>query len=577
MAASPSRARPRRRPPARRPRPLRRQCRPTACRCPPRCAGRAGAPTRSRAARSRTTPSASTPRLRASLAEPVGDRLWIAGEACAPGDPGTLAGARDSGQDAAEQVARVAEPGERVAVIGAGHGGAHRRACTSSTRASRSSSSRRATGSAAGCGRSTSTGSTAPIELGPVLVPDDEPLVEALGAASVDTVPFDAVVEARTPDGRRRADPADRRRRHRRRADLGATRSPADVSLAAALVGSGTRADADGRPTPTGSAPRPGSRTRSRAASQPATGRDDEPRLRPHRTDLARSPTRARLVTGRLADLLDALADRVDIAVLERRHPHRLRRPAGEPAPRLGRVAHRRPGDRHGAARRAEVRHAAVLTRAAATRTSTRSRRSAWASSTSVWLRFDEAFWRRTGDDRRGIRRRPDRPARRAHGRRREPRGRRLARRRRARPASRASSGSSRRRRRLDWRRSTIRSSRRRCSPISRPTPQRPVDGDEQRRDRHEDHEHERAVRGDAERRRRPAPRRGRSTGTSRRRRRAASVYGSHSVGYTSTQPTVDHGTGGFTAMMLSAVHAITASAGTTKCSSVSDHGTSTR
>ena len=65
----------------------------------------------------------STPRLRASLAEPVGDRLWIAGEACSAGDPGTLTGARDSGQDAAEQVARIAEPGERVAVIGAGMAG----------------------------------------------------------------------------------------------------------------------------------------------------------------------------------------------------------------------------------------------------------------------------------------------------------------------------------------------------------------------------------------------------------------------------------------------------------------------
>ena len=54
-------------------------------------------------------------------------------------------------------------------------------------------------------------------------------------------------------------------------------------------------------------------------------------------------------------------------------------------------------------------------------------------------------------------------------------------------------------------------------------------------------------------------------------------VYGSHSEGYTSTQPTVDHGTRGFTAMMLSAVQATTASAGTTKCSSVSDHGTSMR
>ena len=47
-----------------------------------------------------------TPSSARSLAEPVADRLFFAGEACDPDDPGTLAGARDSGRTAAKQVAR---------------------------------------------------------------------------------------------------------------------------------------------------------------------------------------------------------------------------------------------------------------------------------------------------------------------------------------------------------------------------------------------------------------------------------------------------------------------------------------
>jgi len=66
----------------------------------------------------------SDPRDRATLSEPVDDRLFFAGEAVSQEEPGTVYGARDSGLRAAIAVAEVAEPGERIAVVGAGIAGA---------------------------------------------------------------------------------------------------------------------------------------------------------------------------------------------------------------------------------------------------------------------------------------------------------------------------------------------------------------------------------------------------------------------------------------------------------------------
>jgi hypothetical protein len=61
---------------------------------------------------------------REALRRPVDDRVFFAGEATARTAPGTLGGARASGFDVAEAVAAVAEPGERIAVVGAGMAGA---------------------------------------------------------------------------------------------------------------------------------------------------------------------------------------------------------------------------------------------------------------------------------------------------------------------------------------------------------------------------------------------------------------------------------------------------------------------
>jgi monoamine oxidase len=65
----------------------------------------------------------STPQQREDLAEPILDRLFLAGEAVAVNAPGTVQGARDSGLSAARALAEIAEPGERIAVIGAGIAG----------------------------------------------------------------------------------------------------------------------------------------------------------------------------------------------------------------------------------------------------------------------------------------------------------------------------------------------------------------------------------------------------------------------------------------------------------------------
>lgn len=65
----------------------------------------------------------STPQHRADLSESLLDRLFFAGEATSDA-PGTVRGARTSGARAANEVAKVAEQGERIIIVGAGAAGA---------------------------------------------------------------------------------------------------------------------------------------------------------------------------------------------------------------------------------------------------------------------------------------------------------------------------------------------------------------------------------------------------------------------------------------------------------------------
>ena len=66
----------------------------------------------------------SNPDQRDSLARPVADRVFFAGEATSRSQPGTVSGAWASGQRAAEEIIDAADPTERIAVVGAGAAGA---------------------------------------------------------------------------------------------------------------------------------------------------------------------------------------------------------------------------------------------------------------------------------------------------------------------------------------------------------------------------------------------------------------------------------------------------------------------
>ena len=66
----------------------------------------------------------SAPQDRIAMREPIDGRLFFAGEATSDANPGTVYGARASGLRAAVEVEGVAEPGERITVVGAGIAGA---------------------------------------------------------------------------------------------------------------------------------------------------------------------------------------------------------------------------------------------------------------------------------------------------------------------------------------------------------------------------------------------------------------------------------------------------------------------
>lgn len=68
--------------------------------------------------------SHATPGQRAVLREPIAGRLFFAGEATSDERPATVEGASESGVRAATEILAIAEPGERIAVIGAGAAGA---------------------------------------------------------------------------------------------------------------------------------------------------------------------------------------------------------------------------------------------------------------------------------------------------------------------------------------------------------------------------------------------------------------------------------------------------------------------
>lgn len=252
-----------------------------------------------------------TPELREALAEPVADRIWFAGEACSVDAPGTLQGALASGRDAAAALLLAAEPGERVAVVGAGIAGlAAARALADEGVEVIVVEARTRIG-----GRIDSIEDDAfggEVELGPLFVGDDEPLGELLAEASVDTVPFAGTGETRAADGAVLDVPStgpDAIAAAHAWAVAEAAASPgSDASLLTALRRSGQLTAA----TP----------AEERAWIEHALGSGVEPVTGAGATlvsalddlaELARAPRR--LVTGRLANVADVLADGLDIAV----------------------------------------------------------------------------------------------------------------------------------------------------------------------------------------------------------------------------------------------------------------------
>lgn len=253
-----------------------------------------------------------TGELRAALAEPVGERLVFAGEATSTDAAGTWQGARSSGLRAAADIVRLGEPGERVAVIGAGLAGlTAARTLVDAGFEVIVIEARDRVG-----GRIDSAEADAfdvPVELGGVFLTDAGEVGEFeadLAAASVDRRPFDHVVEARTPDGA--AVPiSDAGRLAIAEAQAWAVTQPGALSLASALVGSGA-VPLPATPDASGVSPADWLSHAIVSGVQPATGATSA--MLAASVDLQQLEP-VQLVTGRMADYVEQLADSLDIAV----------------------------------------------------------------------------------------------------------------------------------------------------------------------------------------------------------------------------------------------------------------------
>ena len=249
--------------------------------------------------------------LRSALAEPIGERIVIAGEATSMDAAGTWQGARASGLRAAADIIRLGEPGERVVVVGAGLAGlAAARALVDAEFEVVVVEARDRFG-----GRIDSVdddGFDMPVELGGVFLTTDGPLGAELTEASVGRRPFDPTVEARTADGAS-VPISDTGRQAIAEAQGWAAAQPRPQSLASALVGSGV-VPLPATPDETGVSPADWLSHAIVSAVQPSTGATTA-RLAASAVDLERFTEPVDLITGRMADYVDALAEPLDIAV----------------------------------------------------------------------------------------------------------------------------------------------------------------------------------------------------------------------------------------------------------------------
>lgn len=253
----------------------------------------------------------STPQLRQALAEPVEARLVFAGEATDPDRPGTLEGARASGIRAAADIARLGEAGERVVVVGAGLAGltAARELVDAGFEVVVLEGRNRLGGR---IHSADATGFDTPVELGGVFTGDDDALIDMLHEASVDTVPFTADVSATTTAGLRVPIPATGPDAIATAQEWAATQ-PHDVSLATALTGSGAT-PLSAVPGESGVSPADWLAHTINSAVAPATGAVTSA-ISAAQYDANRLEQLGDLVTGRLSDLVDSLAEPLEIAV----------------------------------------------------------------------------------------------------------------------------------------------------------------------------------------------------------------------------------------------------------------------
>lgn len=253
----------------------------------------------------------STPELRRALAEPVESRLVIAGEATDPDHPGTLEGARASGIRAAADIARLGTAGERVAVVGAGLAGLT--AARALVDAGFEVVVLEARDRLGGRIHSTdATGFDTPVELGGVFTGDDEALIDALHEASVDTVPFAPDVSATTTAGLRLPIPTTGPDAIATAQEWAAVQ-PNDVSLATALTGSGAT-PLSAVPDDAGVSPADWLAHSINSGVAPTTGAITSV-ISAGQYDADRVGQLGELVTGRFSDLVDALAEPLEIAV----------------------------------------------------------------------------------------------------------------------------------------------------------------------------------------------------------------------------------------------------------------------
>ncbi|MFB9311197.1 hypothetical protein BJY17_002987 [Agromyces hippuratus] len=253
----------------------------------------------------------STPQLRRALAEPVEGRLVFAGEATDPDRPGTLEGARASGIRAAADLARLGTAGERVAVIGAGLAGLT--AARELVDAGFEVVVLEARDRLGGRIHSTDApGFDTTVELGGVFTGDDDALLDMLHEASVDTVPFTAEVSATTTTGLRVPIPPTGPDAVATAQEWAATQ-PHDVSLATALTGSGAT-PLSAVPDDAGVSPADWLAHTINSGVAPSTGAITSA-ISATQYDADRIDQLGDLVTGRLSDLVDALAGPLEIAV----------------------------------------------------------------------------------------------------------------------------------------------------------------------------------------------------------------------------------------------------------------------